>query len=91
MKRRRDLGSALEASFPPLQLHLFTALKQKTQVAHACTSWVRGARWCGGGGVTDAQEDTVRKWLVLFFFTVISASAALFYLHQISGGFVVVM
>lgn len=43
----------------------------------------------GGWGVTGAQEDTVRKWLVLF--TVISASAALFYLHQISGCFVVVM
>lgn len=63
-KRRHDLCAELEASFPLLQLHshLFTALKQKAQVAHAYASWVRGE---GGGSGAGAQEDAVRKWLVL--------------------------
>lgn len=62
MKRRRDLHTALEASLPALQLHLFTALKQKTQVAHACTSWVRGPRCCsgeGGDGCTGRHSQEV--------------------------------
>lgn len=87
-KRRPDLHAELEASFPLLQLHshLFTALKQIAQVAHAYASWVRGEGGGQRGGCTGRRSQEVACP-----FTVISASAALFYLHQISGCFVVVI
>lgn len=75
-KRRPDLHAELEASFPLLQLHshLFTALKQKAQVAHAYASWVRGE----GGAAGRVHRKTQSGSGLSFYSNLCKCCALLF-------------
>lgn len=88
MKRRHDLHTVLEGFFflctrARLFYRPVTENSGHTLTFNSCASWVRGER---GDGCTGRRSQEVACP-----FTVISASAALSYLHQISDCFVVVI